>query len=100
MGFFDFFSGAGSNTNGIQEYKDKGAIILDVRSQAEWDEGHVDGSTRIELGLIPLKLDEIKAYNKPVIVVCRSGGRAGQAIRHLSKHGIDAINGGAWQNLA
>jgi len=100
MGFFDFFSGAGSNNNEIQEYKDKGAIVLDVRTKAEWDEGHVEGSVWIELGLIPLKLDEIDAYNKPVIVVCRSGGRAGQAIQHLSKRGIAAINGGAWQNLA
>ena len=99
MGFFDFLSGAGSNNNEIHEYKDKGAIVVDVRTLAVWNEGHVEGSTRIELGLIPVKLDEIKAFNKPVIVVCRSGGRATQAIRFLSQHGIDAINGGAWQNL-
>ena len=99
MGFFDFLSGAGSNNNMIQEYKDKGAIVVDVRTLAEWNEGHVEGSTRIELSLIPIKIDEIKAFNKPVIVVCRSGARSGQAMQHLAKFGIDVINGGAWQNL-
>jgi len=99
MGFFNFFSNNG-NSDTIQEYLEKGAVVVDVRTKPEWDEGHVDGSKWIELGLIPLKLDEIDNYNKPVIVVCRSGGRAGQAIQHLSRRGIDAINGGAWQNVA
>ncbi len=96
--FFNLFKKKNAMDD-IQEYLKKGAVVVDVRTQAEWNKGHVEGATRIELGLIPIKLDEIKAYNKPVIVVCRSGGRATQAIRHLSKHGIDAINGGAWQNL-
>ncbi len=99
MGFFNLFGGNG-NSDQIQEYLDKGAIVVDVRTKAEWDEGHVDGSTRIELGLIPVKLDEIANFKKPVIVVCRSGGRAGQALQHITRHGIDAINGGAWQNVA
>lgn len=99
MGLFSFF-GSNGDTNTIKEYLDKGAVVVDVRTQAEWDEGHVEGSKHIVLTVIPLKLDEIKAFNKPVIVVCRSGGRAGQALQHLTRHGIDAINGGAWQNVA
>ncbi|PHR71388.1 MAG: sulfurtransferase [Lutibacter sp.] len=98
MMFFNLFKKK-NTMNDIQEYLKRGAVVVDVRTQAEWDEGHVEGSRRIELGLIPIKLDEIKAYNKPVIVVCRSGTRSGQAMQHLSKYGIDVINGGAWQNL-
>ena len=43
-------------------------------------------------------IDKIKSWNKPVVVVCRSGGRAGSALSYLKNAGVDAINGGAWQN--
>lgn len=99
MGLFGFFGG-GNSTDQIKEYLDKGAVVVDVRTQAEWNEGHVDGSKHIVLTVIPLKIDEIKAFNKPVILVCRSGGRAGQAKQVLERAGIDVINGGAWQNVA
>ena len=97
MGFFNFFSG-GSNTNAIKEYLEKGAIILDVRTDAEWNDGHVEGSKLITLNEVPNKVNEIKAWNKPVIIVCKSGGRAGTALSYLKDAGVDAINGGAWQN--
>lgn len=99
MGLFGLF-GQRDNSIEIKEYLEKGAIVIDVRTQAEWNEGHVDGSKHIVLTVIPLKIDEIKAFKKPIITVCRSGGRAGQANQFLSRHGIDVINGGAWQNVA
>ncbi len=97
MGFFNFLGG-GSDTNAIKEYLDKGAVVLDVRTPAEWAEGQVSGSKLITLNDIPQSVNKIKAWNKPVIVVCRSGGRAGTALNYLKQAGIDAINGGAWQN--
>ncbi|MCF6350790.1 MAG: rhodanese-like domain-containing protein [Flavobacteriaceae bacterium] len=97
MGFFNFFSG-GNDTNTIQEYLDKGAIVLDVRSLAEFKEGHVEGSKLITLNEISSSIKTIKAWNKPVIIVCKSGGRASIALRYLKNADIDAINGGAWQN--
>ena len=99
MSLFGLFNRGGSE-NDVKEYLEKGAVVLDVRTLQEWNEGHVEGSKHIVLTIVPLKIDEIKAFNKPVIVVCKSGGRAGQAVQFLSKQGIDAINGGAWQNVA
>lgn len=98
MGFFNFFGGGSSNNDAIKEYLDKGAIVLDVRTPAEFESGHVEGSKLITLNYVPSKINEIKAWKKPVIVVCRSGGRAGTALGYLQDAGIDAINGGAWQN--
>ena len=46
------------------------------------------------------KVNEIKALNKKVIAVCRSGARSGQATSFLKQQGIDVINGGPWQNVA
>jgi rhodanese-related sulfurtransferase len=83
----------------IKEYLEKGAIILDVRTQAEWNEGHSEGATHIVLNSIPLKLEEIKAFDKPIIAVCKSGNRSGQAAQFLVSNGIDVINGGPWQDV-
>ncbi|MEZ4928626.1 MAG: rhodanese-like domain-containing protein [Chitinophagales bacterium] len=38
--------------------------------------------------------------NKPVILCCASGARSGQATSILKSKGIDAVNAGAWQNVA
>ncbi|MDP5092440.1 MAG: rhodanese-like domain-containing protein [Polaribacter sp.] len=83
----------------IKEYLKNDAIILDVRTQEEWNEGHIDGSKHIVLNLVPVKIDEIKSWKKPIIAVCRSGARSGQATQFLKQHGIDVINGGPWQNV-
>ena len=99
MSLFGLFN-RGSSESNIKKYLEKGAVVVDVRTIEEWKEGHINGSKHIVLTIIPLKINEIKALNKPIIAVCRSGGRAGQAVQFLSKHSIDAINGGAWQNVA
>ncbi len=85
--------------NEIQEYLNKGAVVLDVRTLAEWNEGHSDGAKHIVLTVVPLNVEEIKSWNKPVIAVCKSGGRSGQAMQFLQNNGIDVINGGPWQNV-
>ncbi len=75
----------------------KGAIVVDVRSIQEFKAGHVKGSKNIPL---PVIANKTKALNgKVVILVCKSGGRAGNAKGILSRAGIEAYNAGAWQNL-
>ena len=83
----------------IKEYLAKGAIVLDVRTKEEWDEGHTEGAEHIVLTVIPLEIEKIKSWGKPIIAVCRSGGRSGQAAQFLANQGIDIINGGPWGNV-
>ena len=83
----------------IKEFLEKGAIVLDVRTKEEWDEGHTEGAKHIVLTTIPAEVEQIKSWNKPVIAVCRSGGRSGQAAQFLQQNGVDIINGGPWQNV-
>lgn len=99
MGLFGIFSGK-NETNEIKEYLKNDAIILDVRTQMEWDEAHIEQSKHIVLNLIPTELEQIKSWDKPVIAVCKSGGRSAQATQFLRQNGVDAINGGPWQNVA
>jgi len=99
MSFFGLFGG-GDNGASIEEYLNDGAVVIDVRTVQEYNEGHVNGSKNILLNTIPGKVAVIKAMNKKVIAVCRSGARSGQATDFLKQQGIDVINGGPWQNVA
>lgn len=81
----------------IQEYLDNGAIVIDVRTEAEYADGHVPGSKNIVLDTIPERIEEVKALGNSFIAVCRSGARSGQATEFLNEEGLDIINGGPWQ---
>lgn len=98
MGLFDLFRKKDMSAE-IKEYLEKGAVILDVRTVEEWNAGHSKEAKNIVLATIPVRVDEIKAWKKPIIAVCRSGGRSGQATQFLQKQGLDVINGGPWQNV-
>lgn len=99
MSFLGLFGGGDSEAS-IEEYLNDGAVVIDVRTVQEFQDGHVNGSKNIVLNSIPAKVSEIKALNKKVIAVCRSGARSGQATSFLSQKGIDIINGGPWKNVA
>ena len=77
-----------------------GAVLIDVRTPAEFNSGHVKGSTNIPLDRISGKVDKIKQLKKPVVLCCRSGMRSAQATSILKSKGItDVYNGGGWHNF-
>lgn len=98
MGLLDFLFG--NKANKIQDFKSRGAIILDVRSKGEYDGGAIPGSKNIPLQSIQSKISTIKKWNKPVICCCASGMRSGSAAGILRSQGIEAINGGGWHSLS
>lgn len=89
----------GSDKADIQAYRNKGAVILDVRTPQEYQSGHVQGSMNIPLQTLGSQLPKIQRLNKPVITCCASGMRSAAAARQLSAAGIEAINGGAWTSV-
>lgn len=79
----------------LSELISQGALLVDVRTPAEFAEGNVKGSVNIPLDQVERRISEFK--KKPnVIVFCRSGNRSGQAMNILRQHGINAVNGGTW----
>jgi rhodanese-related sulfurtransferase len=83
-------------------YKDliaKGAIIIDVRTPQEFDNGHIKDSKNIPLQKIQAEVNKIKSWNKPIITICQSGGRSRIAKSALQSAGIEVYNGGGWMNL-
>ncbi len=83
----------------LKPYLEAKAIIIDVRSKAEYISGHIKGSKNIPLDQIEKESDKIKKWNTKIITCCRSGMRSGRAASLLKQNGIDAINGGSWNQL-
>lgn len=97
MGFFDFIFGTKSRQ--LKDYLDSGAIILDVRTQREWDKGHIEGAKHVPLDDLQNHVEELKNLNKPLIVCCESGVRSAKAAKFLNLQNIEATNGGGWMSL-
>jgi phage shock protein E len=82
------------------ELKNKGAIILDVRSKSEYDAGHIRGSVNISVDQLVNNLGKLKDKNKPIITCCASGARSGAAKNLLKSLGYTEVyNGGPWDSL-
>lgn len=89
----------GNNSDQLTDFISRGAVILDVRTPAEFKAGHVPKAVNIPLDQVQAKINTIKGYNKPVITCCASGARSGAAAGILRSAGIEVINGGPWQSV-
>ena len=79
----------------------EGAILVDVRTQEEYDEAHIDGAVLLTLDTIDedSAKDVIGNKDKVVIVYCKSGVRSGQAADILKDLGYKNVyNLGAMSN--
>jgi rhodanese-related sulfurtransferase len=82
------------------------ALVLDVRDGNEYAGGHIPNAKHIPLAELDKRLSEIAKYkDKPVIVSCRTGMRAGGALRILQKNQFTQVyqlRGGitAWEQAS
>ncbi len=76
-----------------------GALIVDVRTPAEYKSGHIKGSLNIPLDGIGGHTQSLLKKGVPVITCCRSGARSGMAAGILRNAGIQVVNGGPWDSL-
>lgn len=91
--------GMGPKTNYAALVKE-GAVIVDVRSKAEYQGGHIRGSINIPLDRLGHSLNQLKDKNKPVITCCASGIRSASAKALLRSRGyMQVYNGGGWYSL-
>lgn len=88
------------------------AVVIDVREPAEFETGHIPGSINIPRGVLEFQVDAHPAVahvsdtalshkERPVVVVCRTGGRAALSAVNLQRLGfcnVRSIAGGviAW----
>ena len=90
--------GLGPKTD-YKQLMQNGATIIDVRTKAEYQGGHIKGSLNIPLNNLSnhySKLDK----SKPVITCCASGMRSASAKAMLKASGYSEVyNGGSWSSL-
>lgn len=109
MGFLKTILGQGGarvpaaavDVAGARGMQQQGARLIDVREPREFAAAHAAGAKNIPLGQVGARLDEIPAAG-PVLLICRSGHRSGQAQETLRRQGRTNtynVTGGtaAWQ---
>jgi len=69
----------------------QGARLVDVRSQEEWDAGHLQGALHIPIDLLPARLAQLEPKEAAVIVYCRSGARSSRAKKVLLAAGFREV---------
>jgi len=72
----------------IKEKKD--LQLIDVRTEAEYADGHLAGAKLIPVQEIDKRLAEIDKQ-KPVLLYCRSGHRSGNALKILQDKGYTQV---------
>ena len=85
-----------------QQYPTADAYIIDVRTEAEYKAGHLEGAVLIPYDQIEQRISAtVQDLNARIYVYCRSGRRSGIAKGVLNKLGYrDVINLGSVSNAA
>lgn len=95
----NFISNLFGKSDDLKTIYGQGAIILDVRTPAEFRSGHIEGATNIPVDQIDQHIAELRKKQKPIITCCKSGGRSAIAKNTLVAAGLEAYNGGPWNSL-
>lgn len=71
----------------------EGAILVDVRTQEEYDTKHIEGAVLLTLDTIDEVsiLDVADSKDDVIIVYCQSGNRSGQAVEKLNSLGYKNV---------
>ncbi|MDO4741036.1 MAG: rhodanese-like domain-containing protein [Eubacteriales bacterium] len=92
MNLFQLFRQPDINS-GVREYDSTpGAVLIDVRTPAEYSEGHIPGSKHIPLQTIDRAARIAENKGIPLFVYCYSGARSRQATGLLQKMGYTNVN--------
>jgi rhodanese-related sulfurtransferase/TusA-related sulfurtransferase len=72
------------------EIKTRDGLILDVREEAEYAFGHIEGAKSIPMGELESHLDELD-QTQEIYVICRTGKRSDMAAQLLVKNGFTKV---------
>ncbi len=82
------------------------ALVIDVRSDGEFAQGHIVNAINQPLGGLAQQLSSLEKYReRTIITACRNGQQAANASGILRKHGFEnvfSLSGGiaAWQGAS
>lgn len=75
----------------LEEVKNSGAVLVDVRTGAEFERGNIPGFVNFPLNNLRDSMSELPK-NKEIILSCHSGQRSYIASRMLEQHGFKVKN--------
>ena len=91
MGLLNFLKRPDINA-GVQQYHTtENAVLLDVRTRAEYAQGHIPQSRNLPLQEIPSVSAVVPDQNTPLFVYCYSGARSAQAVDYLNRAGYTSV---------
>ena len=97
MSWLSNIFGGGSK---IRQALQEGAVIIDLRTAYEYDQGHIPRSLNIPIDRIRANIVRIRDLNRPVVLCCSNGNHCWEAAEILRDAGITRVhNGGNWQSL-
>ncbi len=80
-------------------------LLVDVRTEEEYESGHIESAVNIPLDTIPAMAGELREHDgKRILLYCLSGARSVSAAMYLDKLGIGKLynlSGGiaAWSRI-
>jgi phage shock protein E len=90
----------GADAAVVREKIKAGALVVDVRTPAEFASGAYQGAINIPLDQVEKRLADFGARKHAIVVYCRTGNRSGQAKVILEKNGFsDVTNGGGLKDM-
>ena len=88
-----------NNSESLKSILTTKPFLVDVRTEQEFNSGHVKGSINIPVGTVIDNINKFK-NKQHIVVFCRSGNRSSMAKNILIKNGITNVtNGGSWQKI-
>ena len=79
-----------NHTISHDEIQVREGLILDVREEAEYAFGHIEGAKSIPMGELESRLDELNK-DQEIYVICRTGKRSDMAAQFLVKNGFTKV---------
>lgn len=75
------------------------AQLIDIRAKNKFATGYIQGSRNIPFIELKDRLDEIRAIENPIVIICDMGVQAGMAVQLIGKDNVYRLDGGIgnWQ---
>ncbi len=92
--------GKKTNDTDLKTLLESKALVVDVRTPAEFASGHHPRAVNIPVDEVDRRLAEFGDKKKPVVLYCQSGNRSGRAKQTLEAAGFTAVtNAGGYRDL-
>jgi rhodanese-related sulfurtransferase len=81
-----------SPTEARQQVESGNAVLIDVREESDWREGHAEGAKHLSRGIIELEIeDEIPDTGTAIVCYCGGGSRSALVAESLQKMGYTNV---------